>query len=400
MLLVIFLGLVSWVKGACFESDVIVEYEQQSDYLLGPAVVRSSDTTALTNGKYLFSGWFYSSQLPQDMTGSEMLVMRAESTVGGLVKFVEVVAKVIGPTEHQLISRNDAGQTRNIFGSSNVINSWFFLMITHSNDDLSHIILAASPSVRAILYSHTFLLPYNFDATFSLSFAGKVGASVFFHGTLARISFIRNLYSDDAVTLNWYRTGVPRVKFVLDFSDPEGSQFFTNRVEGDYAYATNGRHNHTDPYDFFYNPAQGWGMRHFASKISVPKIRDFAVEKTSFAYHISFTIRKINADQRGYTEYGLFSRYKVTGSVVSEKIKLSFLKENYSNSIILSNRLGGTQVIWEYSGCDTTTQICSFSSFTQTVNCLAGENSIYSRYGLNGALNREQTIAGSTILFE
>ena len=58
--------------------------------------------------------------------------------------------------------------------------------------------------------------------------------------------------------------GLPTVMYHTDFSDPEYTQYFKNRVTSGYGSAIRGAHNHTDVNDFFFNPTNGFTMRHYA----------------------------------------------------------------------------------------------------------------------------------------
>lgn len=51
------------------------------------------------------------------------------------------------------------------------------------------------------------------------------------------------------------------VNLWLDFTDPEVSQLFTNKMQSGYPFVINGMNNHSDFQDMQFNFNQGWIFR-------------------------------------------------------------------------------------------------------------------------------------------
>ena len=128
---------------------------------------------------------------------------------------------------------------------------------------------------------------------------------------------------------------------VLDFSEVPTTQFFYNQIASPYAFATNGLHNQTDVHDMFFNPAKGWSSRYWYQKLTLPKFREPVVERVNFGAFLKFKVSSLNVREVGYSNYGLFHRFKYSGNNVVTKILYSIRKDNWGSSVYLWRSIGG-----------------------------------------------------------
>ncbi len=85
-------------------------------------------------------------------------------------------------------------------------------------------------------------------------FAPAIGATEFYSGSIGKIDFVTGFYQDNNIYRNFDR-GLPNVIYLLDFTDPEPTQYFKNRITtSGYPDAIRGTNNHTDYADFAFNP--------------------------------------------------------------------------------------------------------------------------------------------------
>ena len=82
--------------------------------------------------------------------------------------------------------------------------------------------------------------------------------------------------------------------FWLDFTDPEVSQFFENRVSTGYPFAINGFSNHSDFQDMQFNFNQGWIFRKSLQMFQIPVFKQYQDMDMNFIYVYKHKMRKVN----------------------------------------------------------------------------------------------------------
>ena len=130
--------------------------------------------------------------------------------------------------------------------------------------------------------------------------------------------------------------GLPSVMYHTDFSDPEYTQYFKNRVTSGYGSAIRGSHNHTDVNDFFFNPTNGFTMRHYAQYMQLPTFNELVETNFNQIIHIKFKSWGLNHWNRGDTRYYLWQR--APAGTGNWRLGLATRKREYTDYIRVETR--------------------------------------------------------------
>lgn len=79
-----------------------------------------------------------------------------------------------------------------------------------------------------------------------------------------------------------------------DFTDPEVSQYFGNRMVNEYGSMINGLNNHSDYQDLQFDFNQGWIFRKNCQTMQIPVFTYYPDQDINFVYIIKFKMRKVN----------------------------------------------------------------------------------------------------------
>jgi hypothetical protein len=96
------------------------------------------------------------------------------------------------------------------------------------------------------------------------------------------------------------------IQLWLDFTDPEVSQYFQNRMLNEYGPAMNGFTNHSDYQDLQFNFNQGWIMRKRVQRMVIPTFQYYEDQDINFSYMLKLKIRKVNHWAQGSDEMRIF----------------------------------------------------------------------------------------------
>ncbi len=139
---------------------------------------------------------------------------------------------------------------------------------------------------------------------------------------------------------------------------------FQNKIGGQYPFAMNGGHNHTDVYDYFYSTTYGWSAQYPHQKITLPTLKEHKIERENFAIYMKLTATLINRiSNSGNLAYGLFHRFKYTGNLVTTKNLVYLQSFSYTSSLEVRNILPGSNYYMQGIGCNTISSIKSFCLF-------------------------------------
>lgn len=181
----------------------------------------------------------------------------------------------------------------------------------------------------------------------SLSYTSTVPGTnlIKFNGQLSQISLLWHFYSNKVEELKNLQRGLTVPLLILDFKEPPFTQIFKNTLDNEYKGAINGKTEFQDPFDITYDEHKGFTSKHWIQKISLPKFNENIVERINFGIHLDLNFIRINPIIRGYTDQGIFHRYKYdTGGNIITKIKIGFLKDNFDTSIEIYVTIGNTEI--------------------------------------------------------
>jgi hypothetical protein len=137
-----------------------------------------------------------------------------------------------------------------------------------------------------------------------------------------------------------------------------------NKLGGQYPYAINGSHNHTDVYDYSYHAGYGWSAHYPHQKVTLPKFKEPQIERENFAIYLKFAITLINTVEAGNLVYGLIHRFKYNVNAVITKFSCYILKNNYGNSVTSYSLVAGSTNGLQNFGCNTVSLIKSSNMFS------------------------------------
>lgn len=195
-----------------------------------------------------------------------------------------------------------------------------------------------------------------------------------FNGKISQIEFIWDYFSNKVEDLKNFQKGLPNTLMLLTFNEHQFSQKFSNLIENEYTYSINGSDEFQDPYDLYFDEKKGWTTRYWNQKISLPKFNEEIVERVNFGIHIDIRVVRVNKLIRGYTNEGVFHRYKFDGTgAIIDKIKIGFIKYNFDTSLELYVNIGGSQVkrspmIFCLGSTQINPPFCNINSITVTIN--------------------------------
>lgn len=229
------------------------------------------------------------------------------------------------------------------------------------------------------------------DGSLNITIAGPHPSGYFFHGSSAKAHFIRERYASDVSSLQIYRQGIPNIKILIDFNDPQITQMFRNRVSSGPGMSTalNGAYNTSDYQDLQYNDEFKWHSTYPFQKISLPKAQDFPVEKVSFAFHIRFQLVNINTFFMDTVSFCLLHRYKISGPTLTSKYQLQLIKYHWTSAYCLNSLLLNNEVFQPnrclYYNYNSAENKANAVSFTQSLHYMANEQLLLHAFSLNDA---------------
>jgi hypothetical protein len=135
----------------------------------------------------------------------------------------------------------------------------------------------------------------------------------------------------------------------MDFTDPEVSQYFQNRMINEYGSTMNGYNNHSDYQDLQFDFNQGWIFRKRVQRMVFPSITYYPDQDINFVYMIKLKMRKINHWAQDADDMRIFQYSISTGGASYTNARLD--KWNYGSPVRV--RLG-------YPGAGTW-DICSWT---------------------------------------
>lgn len=144
-------------------------------------------------------------------------------------------------------------------------------------------------------------------------FANVTNSDKFFHGTVAKVDwFFNDAYTtSDSKYVN-YEFGLPRPIYLIDFTEPEHAQYFSNKVASPYGSSMRGKNNHSDIHDFWFNPVNYFCQRHFIQYIQLPKFAIRPHVRQNYIYNIKFRGWALNHWHRGNQYQWTFGQWTST----------------------------------------------------------------------------------------
>lgn len=226
-------------------------------------------------------------------------------------------------------------------------NRWWYVSLGNNNDSLEQSLrLFAFDTVDTTI---TLLAsePWDFDALNLRLFANDPLSLEFFSGTIGKIDFITGMYDLNDNKYKNFDRGLPNLIYLIDFTDPEYTQYFANRITGSgYADGIRGKHNHTDSADLPFNPVNEFSQRHWIHHISLPFFRDREFTRQNMIYHMKFRGWGLNHWSRGSEWYFGFGRWTAGGG---ERHRYAVYKVDYSTRLRVYIRYGHHRHICNYN---------------------------------------------------
>jgi hypothetical protein len=237
-----------------------------------------------------------------------------------------------------------------VWGSSlNVYNyrRWWYVSIGNNNDSLEQslrIKIDANVDRTITLVGSE---PWDFAGLNLRVFANNPLATDFYNGKIGKIDFIAGYYDlNDNMYTNFDR-GLPNVIYLLDFTDPEHTQYFSNAMTASgYEDAIRGVHNHTDYGDIPFNPVNEFCQRHVIHHISLPFFRDREYTRQNMIYHMKMRGWGLNHWHRGSESYYNFGRWQSNGNW---RHGFRIYKNDYSTRLRLYITYGHNRWVCSYN---------------------------------------------------
>ena len=83
----IFSYLIRASSSACYQSSLLVEYDQSFDYIQGIPKVFMPDVTSSVSSSFTFTAWIKFDAIAEDKSGSSMTPIRISCIKGGVTQF-------------------------------------------------------------------------------------------------------------------------------------------------------------------------------------------------------------------------------------------------------------------------------------------------------------------------
>lgn len=122
------------------------------------------------------------------------------------------------------------------------------------------------------------------------------------------------------------------IQLWLDFTDPEVTQYFQNRIMNEYGPAMNGFTNHSDYQDLQFDFNQGWIFRKRVQTMQLPTFTYYADQDINFIYMLKLKMRKINHWAQGTDEMRIFE-YTTNIATNAFYTRATLIKWNYGSPV-------------------------------------------------------------------
>lgn len=288
----------------------------------------------MLNAQFTISFWFkfeYKSTLPN----AKFTLLKISSTDPdtNYEQFIKLIAEKTNSESVITGVEGDAtpGLLEYLNNKGNIFpyTDWIFAAVSVSNTDGFVYLRAAFDFIGTLSITNS--RNWGFSNTNLRIMADSEAPVIFFPGQITKLDFLGGFFETSGTKLTNLYHGLPTVEYLLDFTDVEFTQYFKNRAGTMYGPAMRGAHNHTDVHDLFFNPTNGFSMRHYAQFIQLPKIEDTVENNFNSIVHYKFRGWGLNHWFQGSTRYYIWQR--IPKGSTSWNYGLSLYKTNYADSL-------------------------------------------------------------------
>lgn len=286
-----------------------------------------------------------------------------------------------------------------LFDNDNLYNQrniWWFVGISNSETALDPIEPVTKQVVKLRYQDNTKLEiaapaePWSVTDGLQMRLHTNISlAATFFNGTIGKVDWFYNDFFDETSDFYArYEYGVPKPIYLIDFTEPEHTQYFKNRISSGYESAMRGKNNHSDIHDFWFNPVNYFCQRHWAQYIQLPKFQQRPHVRQNYIYNMKFRGWALNHWHKGYVYIFSFMQWSTVNNI---RQGFEFRKTDYHSRVRVNIRYSQHRHLCNYyvpSGS------AAHKAYTQNYGFIAhiyGTNVItkrsYYAWGCNGYIS-------------